>query len=103
MKRKQIKNDRGPDAGFPGVAGWVYTGILIQLYFREMALNHRLVEQCVEHLCQKGCRAVWSDIDALEAGQPLAEVDGLSKVEREAVIVELKAVMAVYNGSCSAS
>ncbi|MGB5761966.1 MAG: hypothetical protein WBM58_05390 [Sedimenticolaceae bacterium] len=65
-------------------------------------MNHQLVEQCVEHLCKKGCRAVWSDIDALEAGRPLPEVDGLSAAEREAVIVELKSVMAVYHGSCAA-
>jgi hypothetical protein len=64
-------------------------------------LDRRRVEQSLEHLCRKGCRAVWSDIDALEAGRPLPEVDGLSSAEREAVIVELKSVMAVYRGTCA--
>jgi len=65
-------------------------------------LNRRRVEQCVENLCQKGCRAVWSDIDALEAGSALPEVDGLDAREVAAVIAELKEVMAVYKGSCAA-
>lgn len=65
-------------------------------------MNHRLVEQCVENLCQKGCRAVWSDIDALEAGDVLPETGGLSSTEVRAVLDELKAVMAVYEGACGA-
>jgi hypothetical protein len=65
-------------------------------------LNHRLVEQCVERLCHKGCRAVWADIDALESGTILPEARGLTRAEIEAVLAELKAVMAVYRGSCAA-
>ena len=64
-------------------------------------MDHRLIEQCVESLCQKGCRAVWSDIDALEAGKALPEVDGLSRPEIETVIAELKSIMMVYAGSCN--
>jgi len=63
-------------------------------------LDHRLVEQCVERLCRKGCRAVWADIDALEAGKSLPEVRGLSRSEIRAVVGELKDVMAVYEGNC---
>ena len=66
----------------------------------EWVLNHRLVEQCVEKLCQKGCRAVWSDIDALESGQSLPETRGLSTPEIREVVRELKQVMSVYEGSC---
>ena len=65
-------------------------------------MNRRRIEQSVENLCRKGCRAVWADIDALEAGRRLPETAGLSAVERQAVIDELKAVMAVYEGSCAA-
>lgn len=68
-----------------------------------VALNHQLVEQCVENLCQKGCRAVWADIDTLEAGQSLPEVEGLSSNEVAAVVSELKSVMAAYQDSCSTS
>jgi hypothetical protein len=75
-------------------------GILIQLYFEGLALNQRRIERCVENLCQKGCRAVWADIDALESGHPLPEVDGLSHTEVRAVLTELKQVMAVYEGTC---
>lgn len=65
-------------------------------------MNHDRVENCVEKLCHKGCRAVWSDIDALESGDSLPETKGLSRVEIKAVIQELKAVMAVYEGTCAA-
>lgn len=67
-----------------------------------MVLDHRLVDQCVEDLCRKGCRAVWADIDALESGKVPPEMRQLSKTEVNAVIRELKAVMAVYEGSCVA-
>ena len=70
--------------------------------FESARLNHRLVEQCVEQLCRKGCRAVWADIDALESGVTLPEVRGLSAAEIAAVVAELKAVMAVYEGTCAA-
>lgn len=56
----------------------------------------------MENLCQKGCRAVWADIDTLEAGGRLPEVEGLSRAEVQAVIRELKQVMSVYEGSCAA-
>jgi hypothetical protein len=66
-------------------------------------LNKRLIEQSVENLCRKGCKAVWADIGALEVGRRLPETAGLSSAERQAVIDELKAVMAVYEGSCAAT
>lgn len=65
-------------------------------------MNQRLVDQCVEKLCHKGCRAVWSDIDALESGELLPEAKGLSASEIREVVRELKAVMAVYEGTCVA-
>lgn len=54
----------------------------------------------MENLCHKGCRAVWSDINALESGESLPEVAGLSPREIREVVRELKAVMAVYEGTC---
>ena len=63
-------------------------------------MNRKLVDQCVENLCEKGCQAVWTDIRALEAGEAWSEVAGLSSAERMAVISELKAVMSVYEGHC---
>ena len=67
-----------------------------------MTLDRSLVEKSVEMLCDKGCRSVWADIDALEAGEPLPEVEGLSREELALVIKELKVIMAVYQGSCAA-
>jgi hypothetical protein len=86
------------------VIKFVYQLMLINAQFQGgRALNHRLVERCVESLCQKGCRAVWTDIDALEAGETLPEAAELSPAEIQAVVAELKAVMAVYEGTCAAN
>lgn len=63
---------------------------------------NKSVEQCVESLCHKGCREVWCVIDALEQGQELAETKGLSDAEIAQVLKELKVIMSVYEGSCSA-
>lgn len=62
-------------------------------------LNHR-VEHAVEVLCHQGCQAVWGVIDALESGATLPETAELSAAEVSAVVGELKAIMAVYSGSC---
>ncbi len=60
------------------------------------------IEASVERICDKGCRGVWQDISALERDEPLPEVQGLSFAERAAVLMELKAIMAVYGGrDCS--
>ncbi len=61
---------------------------------------HR-VEHSIELLCQKGCRAVWKDIETLERGDSLPETRGLSDAEVRVVVDELKAIMAVYEGTCS--
>jgi hypothetical protein len=60
------------------------------------------VARCIETLCHKGCKEVTQIILALERGDPLEEVRDLSEEERQAVLDELKAIMAVYGegGSC---
>lgn len=62
------------------------------------------VDKCVENMCHKGCKALWADIEALQNGLELPEVESLSAVERGEVLVELRAIMAVYasTGSCAA-
>jgi len=52
---------------------------------------------CVEAVCQCGCEAVRAVIAALEADQPVSQVQGLDPHERRLVLDELKAVMAVYD------
>lgn len=61
------------------------------------------VDRCVEVMCKKGCKALWEDIEALQKGVTLPEVDLLSELERRQVLAELKAIMAVYGstGSCA--
>ncbi len=53
----------------------------------------------IEALCAKGCRQVWREIQALEAGNTPQEARGLTDAERDQVLTELKAIMAVYD-SC---
>ncbi len=54
------------------------------------------VEQCVEILCLKGCRAIHGVIAQLERGESLPETIHLTEQERHAVLTEVKAIMAVY-------
>ena len=63
-------------------------------------MNSKRVEQCVELMCDKGCKALWSDIAALEEGDVVQETSALSVSERAQVLHELKTIMAVYEGSC---
>jgi len=60
------------------------------------------LEARLEALCEKGCRHVWKDIDALERGQELNETRGLTEKERLWLLAELKQIMAVYGDRCSA-
>ena len=54
------------------------------------------VNQYVEALCHGGCAAVNATIEAAEKGLPVAQMEGLSEHEKQLVLDELKAIMAVY-------
>lgn len=58
--------------------------------------------RCIEILCQKGCKEVSLVILALERGEPMEELRDLNESERQAVLAELKSIMAVYQegGTC---
>ncbi len=43
------------------------------------------------------CRQVWRDIAALEGGDPPEAARGLTATERDQLLSELKAIMAVYD------
>lgn len=60
-----------------------------------MTSNH--VQQRIEAMCQQGCDSVRSYIRAMEDDVPLSQLDGLDASERQRVLVELKAIMAVYD------
>ena len=55
---------------------------------------------CVEATCNKGCELVRHDIDNLQHGKTVPEILGLREDERQQVLKELQAIMAVYGDSC---
>jgi len=59
------------------------------------------VDACVETLCAEGCSIVWNKIELLESGEKMPETEALDASEKAAVLLELKTVMAVYEGTCS--
>jgi len=64
-------------------------------------MNRQRIDHCIEVLCNDGCRQVWHHIRRLESGDTLPETESLTDQERQAVLAELKAVMAVYGeGAC---
>lgn len=60
------------------------------------------IAHCIEVLCQKGCKEVSLIILALERGEVMAETKELNENELQAVLQELKSIMAVYRegGTC---
>ena len=55
------------------------------------------INRCIEALCQCGCDAVRATITAMEAGQAVAQTEGMNEVEKRQVLEELRAIMAVYD------
>lgn len=60
-------------------------------------MDTKQVNQCVDALCQCGCEAVRATIQAMEVGADIPQLQTLNQQEREVVLDELKAVMAVYD------
>jgi hypothetical protein len=63
-------------------------------------MRSKQIDHCIERLCLKGCRSVREDIRLLEQGQALPELSALDDLARQAVLKELRAIMAVYGDSC---
>lgn len=59
-------------------------------------MDHLPAEQCIETLCLKGCKEVLYLIAEMEQGRLPQEVAHLEETERQVVLRELKAIMAVY-------
>jgi len=59
------------------------------------------VDQAVETLCQKGCKALWADLELMEHGQVLPELKALDAHQQQQVFKEIKSIMTVYEGSCN--
>ena len=65
-------------------------------------MDHSKITHCIEALCQRGCKEVSLTILALERGEIMTEAQELDADERQAVLHELKSIMAVYRegGTC---
>jgi hypothetical protein len=63
-------------------------------------MRSKQIEECIEILCQKGCRSVREDIRLLERGDILPELRMFDDLARQMVLKELRAIMAVYGDSC---
>jgi hypothetical protein len=63
-------------------------------------MRSKKIDQCIERLCQKGCGSVREDILLLEQGVVLPELIALDDLARQAVLKELRSIMAVYGDSC---
>ena len=55
------------------------------------------LQTVVEHLCEDGCKAVNQYINKIQAGDYPAPMRQLDSQECEAVLAELKSIMAVYD------
>lgn len=73
-----------------------------QPVLRDGQPNQQKIDLLLESLCGEGCKAVWGIIENLETGAALPQTDGLSDAELDALLAELKSVMAVYAGTCGA-
>ena len=60
-----------------------------------MTSNH--VQQRIEAMCQQGCDTVRSYIRAMEDDLPLSQLEGLDSNEKDRILIELKAIMSVYD------
>ena len=64
------------------------------------SLRESLLEERIERLCQRGCRAVYRALDVLRQGVAIEETRGLNDMEIDALVKELESVMAVYDQPC---
>lgn len=65
-------------------------------------MSRQQIDQRVEQICQKGCLSVREDIMLLERGVILPELQDFDEMARQAVLKELRAIMAVYGDACPA-
>ena len=63
-------------------------------------MRYHNIDDCIEAICNKGCRAVRSDIRLLQHGGCTPELEGFGEVDRQLVLKELQTIMEVYGDSC---
>ncbi|MBT9613042.1 MAG: hypothetical protein IV108_07240 [Burkholderiales bacterium] len=60
-------------------------------------MNQQKIEQAVTLICDQGCVRIRVLIRLLETGVTIQETTELDETERQAVLLELKSIMAIYN------
>ncbi|MDA3869067.1 MAG: hypothetical protein PF589_03805 [Gammaproteobacteria bacterium] len=61
-----------------------------------MLHNNEKLQHVIDHICANGCEHVKEVIEILERHENSPETSPLSAQETELVLLELKAIMAVY-------
>lgn len=61
-----------------------------------MLHNNEKLQHVIEHICANGCEHVKDVIEILERRESTPETSPLSAQETESVLLELKAIMTVY-------
>ena len=61
-----------------------------------MPANNEKLQHIIEQLCVSGCERVNEVIEVLERNESIKETHELNTQESEFVLLELKAIMAVY-------
>ncbi len=57
------------------------------------------VQTIIESICELGCERVNEIIGTLECGNSVEETHALDKSDQQRVLLELKAIMAVYDNN----
>ena len=70
---------------------------VIRPFDRSEMLDAERVSRTIDTLCAQGCNAVRDIIAALESGAAPGIIAELNDEERQAVLRELKTIMAVYD------
>lgn len=57
--------------------------------------------EILEKICQQGCRTVNEQIDAMENGKIIPELENLSFSTQQNLLQQLKEIMSVYGNDCA--
>jgi len=60
-------------------------------------MNQQKIERAVTLICDQGCTRIRVLIQLLETGVAIQETTELNEAERQAVLAELKSIMAIYD------
>ena len=60
-------------------------------------MNPKKIEQVVFRICDQGCTRIRALIPLLETGAAIQETTELNEAEYQAVLTELKSIIAIYD------